>query len=49
MKRKEMNKGAYTAKKYRIKKFETQNLRRDTAVVVLVEDTELTNKEEGKM
>ena len=50
MKRKYMNKDTCIAKKKnRIEKFETQNLRRDTAVVVLVEDTELTNKEEGKM
>ena len=46
MKRKEMNKG--TAKKNRIEKFETQNLRRGIAALVLVEDTEVTNKEEGK-
>ena len=39
----------YTAKKNRIEKFETQNLRRDTATLVLVKDTEVTNKEEGKM
>ena len=49
MKRKEMNKGTYTAKKKNcIEKFETQNLRRGTAALVLVEDTEVTNKEEGK-
>ena len=48
MKRKEMNNGTYTAKKYRIKKFETQNLKRDTIALVLVEDTEVTNKEECK-
>ena len=49
MKTKEMNKGTCTAKKKnRIEKFETQNLRRDTAALVLVEDTEVTNKEEGK-
>ena len=35
-------------KKKNIEKFETQNLRRDTATLVLVEDTEVTNKEEGK-
>ena len=35
-------------KKKRIEKFETQNLRRDTATLVLVEDTKVTNKEEGK-
>ena len=49
MKRKEMNKGTYTAKKNRIEKFETQNLRRDTAALVLVEDTKVMNKEEDKM
>ena len=50
MKTKEMNKGTCIAKKKnRIEKFETQNLRRDTAALVLVEDTEVTNKEEGKM
>ena len=50
MKRKEINKGTYTAKKKknRIEKFETQNLRRGTAALVLVEDTEVTNREEGK-
>ena len=35
-------------KKNRIEKFETQNLRRGTAALVLVEDTKVTNKEEGK-
>ena len=35
-------------KKIHIKKFETQNLRRDTAALVLVEDTKVTNEEEGK-
>ena len=49
MKRKEMNKGTCTTKKKnRIEKFETQNLRKDTAALILVEDTEVTNKEEGK-
>ena len=49
MKTKEMNKGTCTAKKKnRIEKFETQNLIRDTATLVLVEDTKVTNKEEGK-
>ena len=49
MKRKEMNKGTCTTKKKnRIKKFETQNLRKDTIALILVEDTEVTNKEEGK-
>ena len=50
MKRKEINKGTYTAKKKknRIEKFETQNLRRGITALVLVEDTEVTNKEEGK-
>ena len=35
-------------KKNRIEKFETQNLRRGTAALVLVEDMKVTNKEEGK-
>ena len=49
MKRKEMNKGTYTTKKKnRIEQFETQNLRRGTTALVLVEDTKVTNKEEGK-
>ena len=48
MKRKEMNKSTCTAKKNPIEKFETQNLRRGIAALVLVEDTEVTNKEEGK-
>ena len=50
MKRKEMNKGTCTAKKKKncIEKFETQNLRKGTAALVLVEDIEVTNKEEGK-
>ena len=48
MKRKEMNKGTCTVKKNRIEKFETQNLRRSTTTLVLVEDTKVTNKEEGK-
>ena len=48
MKRKEINKGTCTAKKKRIEKFETQNLRRSTAALVLVEDTEVMNREEGK-
>ena len=51
MKRKEMNKGTCTAKKKKknhIEKFKTQNLRRDTTALVLVEDTEVMNKEEGK-
>ena len=50
MKRKEMNKDTCTAKKKNcIEKFETQNLRRGTAALVLIEDTEVMNKEEGKM
>ena len=50
MKRKEMNKSTYTAiKKNCIEKFETQNLRKGTAALVLVEDTKVTNKEEGKI
>ena len=48
MKRREMNKGTCTTKKNRIEKFETQNLRRGTTTLVLVEDTKVTNKEEGK-
>ena len=44
-----MNKGTCIAKKNRIEKFEIQNLRRDTALLVLVEETEVTNKEEDKM
>ena len=48
MKRKEMNKGTCTAKKNRIEKFKTQKLRRDIVALVLVEDTEITNKEEDK-
>ena len=49
MKRKEMNKGTCTAKKKnRIEKFETQNLRTGIAALVLVEDTKVMNKEEGK-
>ena len=43
-----MNKGTCTAKKHRIEKFETQNLRRGIAALVMVEDTEVMNKEEGK-
>ena len=38
-----------TAKKNRIKKFETQNLRRGTVTLLLVKDTEIMNKEEDKM
>ena len=48
MKRKERNKGTCTTKKNHIEKFETQNLRRCTAALVLIEDTEVTNNEEGK-
>ena len=44
-----MNKGTCIAKKKnRIEKFETQNLRRGIAALVLVEDTEVMNKEECK-
>ena len=44
-----MNKGTCTTKKKnRIEKFETQNLRKDTTALILVEDTKVTNKEEGK-
>ena len=49
MKRKERNKGTCTTKKNRIEKFKTQNLGRDTTALVLVEDTEVTNKKKGKM
>ena len=52
MKRKEMNKGTCTTKKKKknsIEKFETQNLKRDTAALVLVENTEIANKEEVKI
>ena len=35
-------------KKNHIEKFKTQNLRRGTATLVLEEDTEVMNKEEGK-
>ena len=49
MKTKEMNKDTCTAKKKnRIEKFETQNLRRNIATLVLVENIKVTNKEEGK-
>ena len=48
MKRKERNKGTCTTKKNRIEKFETQNLRRGTAAPILIEDTKVTNKKEGK-
>ena len=48
LKRKEMNRSTCIAKKNRIEKFETQNLRRGTATLLLVEDTKITNKEEGK-
>ena len=49
MKRKEMNKGTCIAKnKIRIEKFETQNLRRDIVTLVVVEDTEVTNKDKCK-
>ena len=48
MKRNEMNKGTCTTKKNHIEKFETQNFRKDIATLVLVEDTEVMNKEEGK-
>ena len=44
-----MNQGTCIAKKKnRIEKFETQNLRRGIATLVLVEDIEVTNKEEDK-
>ena len=40
MKRNEMNKSTCTTKKNHIEKFETQNLRRGKAALVLVEDTD---------
>ena len=43
-----MNKGSCITKKNCMEKFEIQNLRRDTASLVLVEETEITNKEEDK-
>ena len=43
LKRKEMNRSTCIAKKNRIEKFETQNLRRGTTALVLVEDTKVTN------
>ena len=48
MKKNEMNKDTCTTKKNHIEKFETQNFRKGIAALVLVEDTEVTNKEEGK-
>ena len=36
-------------KKNRIEKFETQNLKRCIVALVLVENTKVTNKDEGKM
>ena len=48
MKRKEMNKGTVQLKINHIEKFETQNLRRAIAALVLVEDTEVMKNEEGK-
>ena len=36
-------------KKNHIEKFETQNLRRGIAALLLVKDIEVMNKEEGKM
>ena len=48
-KKKKRNKGTYIAKKKNhIEKFETQNLRRGIAALVLVKDTEVMNKEECK-
>ena len=49
MKRKEMNKGTVQLKINCIEKFETQNLRKCTIALVLVEDAEVTNKKKGKM
>ena len=50
MKRNEMNKGICTVKKKKIILRNLRlNLRRDTTALVLVEDTEVTYKEKGKM
>ena len=49
MRRNEMNKGTCAVKKKnRTEKFKTQNLRRGIVALVLVENTEVTNKDEGK-
>ena len=45
---KKKKKKTCTTKKNHIEKFETQNLRRCTAALVLVEDTKVTNKKKGK-
>ena len=46
---KEMNKGTFTTKKKKIVLRNLKlNLRRNTIALVLVEDTEVTNKEGGK-
>ena len=39
----------YSFKKNRIKKFWTQNLKRGTVKLVLVQNIEILNKEKGKM
>ena len=44
LKGKKKKKSTCTAKKNHIEKFETQNLKRCTAALVLVEDTEVINK-----
>ena len=44
-----MNKIPVQLKKFVLKKFETQNLSRGTAALVLIEDTEVTNNGKGKM
>ena len=48
MKRKEMNKGICTVKKKIVLRNLRLNLRRGTTALVMVEDTKVTNKEEGK-
>ena len=47
-KKKKWTKVPVQLKKNRIEKFETQNLRRGNAALVLVEDIEVTNKEKCK-
>ena len=44
-----MNKGTCIAKKICIEKFETQNLSRGIATLVLIEDTKVTNNGKCKM
>ena len=47
-KKKKWTKVPVQLKKNRIEKFETQNLRRDTAALILVENIKVMNKEKGK-